>query len=338
MIRKKGSPEPFLEYVSTSDGWKLATYRYRASSRNYPAILIHGLGTNRFDVDFPDLSLSLAKYLSRKGYDTWVIELRGTGMSCRNGWIQDTLAKSKGDWTFDDYIFKDLPALVGHIQKRTKRKKLHWIGHSLGGTIVYAAIETLGNEVCASAVTLGAAMSSTAKPGIIKTLLKLDPLYKKIPFLPLKRLARLASPSTRWLAPVEDNFIYGSKNIDLETIETGLRKAVENVSTTVFLQMHDWYKNNHFRAHDRNFSYRDNLKKIRAPFLVCAGSVDGLTPYPDVHFGYREISSKDKKFRVFGRDHGCRTEYAHVDLVLGKNAPREVFPEIANWLNRHDKR
>lgn len=327
-----------LEYVETSDGWKLPAYRYPPPiSKRHPVILIHGLGTNRFNLDFPIPRFSLAKYLHRQGYDVWVVELRGAGQSHRNGWLKNVIAKSKSEWTFDDHIFKDLPALVRHIQKKTNKKKLHWIGHSLGGTMVYAAIETMGNEVCASAAILGASMNSQAKPGIIRTLLKLDPLYKKVPFLPLKLLAQLLAPVSRWLAPMEDNFIFARDNLDQKTIELGLDMAIENVSTTVFLQMHDWYRKNHFRAIHPRFSYRDHLKKIRAPFLVCAGVLDGLTPLPDVYFGYRQIASKDKKFRVFGREHGCKTDYAHVDLILGENAPKEVFPEIAAWLNRHDK-
>lgn len=328
---------PILEFAETADHWRLATYHYpQKGRRRHPVILVHGLGSNRFDLDFPDPRLSLAKFLHRQGYDTWVIELRGAGKSHQGGVVRRNLARWRARWDFDDYIFRDLPALAALIRKKTGRKKFHWIGHSLGGTIVYAALETLGSETIASGVTLGAAMSASAKPGFIRWLLKFDPLYKTIPFLPVKTLARAGSCFAEWLVPMEDNQYYARGNIDPKTIRAGLRNAVENISTTLFLQLHDWYKNNHFQSHERKFSFRNNLKKIKAPVLVCAGSVDRLTPYPDVHSGYREIGSRRKKFVVFGRDHGCRTEYAHLDLLWGKNAPREVFPVIADWLDQHD--
>lgn len=332
--------EPVVGYVDAPDHWRLATYRYRPrrSSKKYPVILVHGLGTNRFDVDFPDTRLSLAKYLYQCGFDTWVIELRGTGKSHRHGLINRCLSRLTSGWNFDDYIFKDLPALVGHIRKKTGKKKLHWAGHSLGGTVIYAAIETLGNEACASAATLGAAMSATARPGFVKLLLKVDPLVKHLPFLPMGYLARLGAPLGRWIAPLEDNFYYAIDNVDMKTVDIGLRVAVENVSTALFLQLHSWYKNNHFRSADGSYSYRNNLKRIKAPLLICAGSTDGMTPFVDVHFAFRKIGSKDKRFQVFGREQGCRTEYGHLDLVLGKNAPREVFPAIADWMERHDKK
>jgi poly(3-hydroxyalkanoate) synthetase len=319
---------PLRDDIETADGWKLAVYRYPRRSKSHPVLLIHGLGTNRYDVDFPDPHYSLAKYLHRKGFDTWIVELRGAGLSRKKGW--------RLNWTFDDYVTKDLPAAVRHIQSRTGHQKLHWAGHSLGGTLVYAAIETLGNEVCASGVTLGAAMGAVGKVGLIKFLLKVDPFVKRMPCVPMKGLARLGLPLARWMAPLEDNFFYAADNIDLNVLEKGLEVAVENVSSALFLQLHDWYKHNHFRSRDRSYSYRRHLKDIRAPFLVCAGSVDGLTAYPDVHCAYREIGSHDKSFRVFSRENGCRTEYGHMDLVLGRNAPREVFPAIADWMKNHD--
>lgn len=328
--------EPVLDTIETSDGWQLAVYRYAKRSKFHPVLLVHGLGTNRFDVDFPDPYYSLAKYLHRSGFDTWVVELRGAGRSRKKSWMANAMTALKTDWDFDDYVFKDFPAIVQHIRKKTGHKKLHWAGHSLGGTLVYAAVETLGNEVCASGVTLGAAMSASAKIGLIKFLLKVDPIVKRMPCIPLKTLAQTSGAFTRWVAPLEDNFFYAADNIDLAVMETGLKVAVENVSTPLFLQMHDWYRHNHFRAKSRDFSYRNHLKDITAPFLVCAGSVDGLTGYPDVHLAYREISSKEKSFRLFSRETGCRTEYGHMDLVLGRNAPREVFPAIAEWMKKNN--
>ncbi|MFO1520190.1 MAG: hypothetical protein U1F57_11120 [bacterium] len=39
---------------------------------------------------------------------------------------------------------------------------------------------------------------------------------------------------------------------------------------------------------------------------------------------------------MFGRKHGHRTDYGHVDLIIGNHAPREVFPKIAEWLEENE--
>jgi len=38
---------------------------------------------------------------------------------------------------------------------------------------------------------------------------------------------------------------------------------------------------------------------------------------------------------VAGQEAGLEHEYSHVDLVLGRHAPDEVFPRIGAWLDAH---
>src|SRR5262245_52793870 len=91
--------DPLKDVVETHDGWNLAVYRYRHRSKSHPVLLVHGLGTNRFDVDFPDPRYSLAKYLHRRGFDTWIVELRGAGSSRKKKWASQAMTYLKSDWT-----------------------------------------------------------------------------------------------------------------------------------------------------------------------------------------------------------------------------------------------
>lgn len=124
--------------------------------------------------------------------------------------------------------------------------------------------------------------------------------------------------------------------MDRKTLRTACRIAVENISIPLFLQLHRWYQENHFASVDRRFSYHQSLKSITAPWMVLAGSVDGLTPLPDVYYGYDQVRSHKKKFIVFGKEFGYKSDYGHLDLVLGKSAPTEVYPQIVTWLKEHD--
>mgnify|MGYP003956290385 CR=1 FL=1 len=36
----------------------------------------------------------------------------------------------------------------------------------------------------------------------------------------------------------------------------------------------------------------------------------------------------------FSRAEGYSVDYGHLDLLLGRDAPCEVFPEIASWLSQ----
>ncbi|XP_027923804.1 uncharacterized protein LOC114181530 [Vigna unguiculata] len=69
--------------VSNSD-WKLALWRYlpspEAPSRNHPLLLLSGVATNAIGYDLSPES-SFARYMSAQGFDTWILELRGAGLS-----------------------------------------------------------------------------------------------------------------------------------------------------------------------------------------------------------------------------------------------------------------
>src|SRR5262245_43087892 len=71
-----------IHYAKTGDGWQIAVTRYRPEKPNgrEPVLLCHGIGTNRFNLDLTD-ELSLARALAAAGHDTWLVELRGRGLS-----------------------------------------------------------------------------------------------------------------------------------------------------------------------------------------------------------------------------------------------------------------
>ncbi|OWM86289.1 hypothetical protein CDL15_Pgr011113 [Punica granatum] len=74
-----------LHYVSVANSdWRLALWRYQpppqAPKRNHPLLLLSGVGTNAIGYDLsPDSSF--ARYMSGQGFDTWVLEVRGAGLS-----------------------------------------------------------------------------------------------------------------------------------------------------------------------------------------------------------------------------------------------------------------
>ncbi|KAK2984221.1 hypothetical protein RJ640_013450 [Escallonia rubra] len=74
-----------LHYVPVRDSdWRLALWRYRPSpkapQRNHPLLLLSGVGTNAIGYDLAPGS-SFARYMSSQGFDTWVLEFRGAGLS-----------------------------------------------------------------------------------------------------------------------------------------------------------------------------------------------------------------------------------------------------------------
>lgn len=76
-----------LHYVSLNTcHWRLALWRYlpppQAPRRNHPLLLLSGIGTNAIGYDLSTQS-SFARYMCNQGFDTWILEVRGTGLSVR---------------------------------------------------------------------------------------------------------------------------------------------------------------------------------------------------------------------------------------------------------------
>ncbi|XP_010554083.1 PREDICTED: uncharacterized protein LOC104823959 isoform X1 [Tarenaya hassleriana] len=82
-----------LHYVSVADSdWRLALWRYlpppQVPVRNHPLLLLSGVGTNAIGYDLSPGS-SFARYMSAQGFDTWVLEVRGAGLSTRVSDLKD---------------------------------------------------------------------------------------------------------------------------------------------------------------------------------------------------------------------------------------------------------
>ncbi|BAF23544.1 Os08g0359300 [Oryza sativa Japonica Group] len=82
-------------------GWRLALWRYRppphAPARNHPLMLLSGVGTNAIGFDLSP-GASFARHMSNQGFDTWIVEVRGSGLSIRD---HDNSASSPSG-AFDD--------------------------------------------------------------------------------------------------------------------------------------------------------------------------------------------------------------------------------------------
>ncbi|VVA95192.1 unnamed protein product [Arabis nemorensis] len=72
--------------VPNSD-WRTALWRYlpspKAPKRKHPLFLLSGIATNAFTYDLSP-EFSFARFMSGLGFDTWILELRGAGLSSLN--------------------------------------------------------------------------------------------------------------------------------------------------------------------------------------------------------------------------------------------------------------
>ncbi|HDH96659.1 MAG TPA: alpha/beta fold hydrolase, partial [Proteobacteria bacterium] len=125
-------------WIRTLDGWRIALHRFvpENKTQNTPVLLCHGLAANSLVWNFSEEN-SLARYLNRRGFEVWAIDLRGAGASASS---PDETATFKPRPDFHDYLEHDLYRAVEHIKRTSKSRRVHLVGHSMGGMLGYAYI------------------------------------------------------------------------------------------------------------------------------------------------------------------------------------------------------
>jgi len=102
-------------YAATTDGWCIALYRYaaRGDRKPFPVVAGHGFAGTRLIWDLTP-ETSLVRYLANAGYDFYAVDLRGRGES----WPK-TGSRADTQWSFDDFVERDLPAAVATACERS---------------------------------------------------------------------------------------------------------------------------------------------------------------------------------------------------------------------------
>lgn len=128
----EGEVEATVHWVASDDGARLAVTRVQAEGApgGTPAVLVHGNYAHR-GFWLTDDGGGLAPYLARAGYDVWVPELRGHGLSPK--------AEEFAGVTAEDHTRRDLPAVQEAVAEATGSEAV-WVAHSAGGLYLLGAL------------------------------------------------------------------------------------------------------------------------------------------------------------------------------------------------------
>lgn len=316
--------------VPTRDGYAVALYHRPTARQRYaePVILCHGLGANRFNLDFP--GHSCAEFLREAGFDVWVAELRGASDATR--------PRGGASWryTFDDIVANDIPALIDAVRQATGRNEVLWAGHSMGGMVMYAYLGTGGAHVKAAyAVASPSTFAHYKHPDKLSGLLG-HPILKHLEVWPQSWLIGALMPFVGGKHEpffLNDLAAKGTLGFALQ------RELAYNLMTPLSLslvnQFAQWIFTKRFTSVDGSVDYLASLARVQTPVGFLAGADDQLAAPESVEAAYRTLGCPDKSYECLSRAAGNDHDYGHGDLIFAESAPREVFPRIAEFLSRH---
>ena len=271
------------------------TLRHRSAYRG-PVILLHGSFSNR-GFWLSDKGEGLARHLLDQGFDVWVMEQRGHGLSPRN---QDYLRN-----TLERYVLHDMPAVNAFVQEKTGHKPA-WVGHSLGGVIIASAVA--GGQLSAG---------NCAGIALLGTQALRRPWYLWLP---------LVGPVLRLLVWNKGELDGRSLNIGPENEPAGLINE--------YLARHSWF--GRWQLKSTRQRLLPAWKQPHAlPLLAVIAAADESDPARACRRFADYYGGTDKEQILLGKVAGFSRDYGHVDMVVSKDAAQEVWPRISDWLTRY---
>ena len=316
------------DIVMTPGPHPLGMVRKRLAGRDAraPVILVHGFGQNRYT--WHSSRRSFANYLAVEGWDVFNVDLRGHGRSRRFGAPRPKVMY--------EYIEEDLPAFAREVMRLSGHERFFLVGHSMGGLISYSVASTSMRAHTRGIVTIGSPYRFGQGSALLLLLREAAAaigwtgLFDSNPALPVRFIGNhLRKRSALWDNRILPLPIRGwvPGGVEREVLDEYLAKTFEHTSLSVALDIFKAGTAQGFKSLDGMIDYSAAFEMLDRPLLVVAGTEDQLAPPDSVRPAFERSKSKDKTYRAW--------PLGHLDLIMGRESTRTVWPLVRQWLDRH---
>ncbi len=199
------------------------------------------------------------RYLAEKGFDFYMYDLRGHGLSkSEKGYVD----------SFNDFV-RDTVSFIKYVEEETGATKVFLFGHSMGGLIAVHVAAALGDEL-KGLITSGAALEVKVT------------LTQKL----LLNALGLVSPKKRLPLPVASECLTHDENVVKRYIEDPL--VFKNPTVKLLVEFGKGVSN----------AWR-KVGAISSPALILHGEQDCLVPKSASIKLYESLRVSDKTLRVY---------------------------------------
>jgi cholesterol oxidase len=328
--------------VSTSDGTEIRLTRHKFGDKG-PIVLAPGYGNAASAFAIDTVPKNWVQYLGEHGYDVWLLDYRASPV----------LEASRTQFTVDDIATRDWPAAVDTVREQTGQDTVQVFGHCVGGLSLFMAMGA-GMEGVRSATFSSLAGNPIPTPGNqarawarMATLFKavgikfLDVEYdpKRWDGKAIEALMRLVPFRHVYNTPIARRiyFIYGDvydyENINRPTMEQAVPGFFGGGNLTFFEHISLMIRASEARDAQGQNAYWANLENFKVPINFITGEHNKMFVPKGLQRSYDTLR---KAHGPSLYSHDVIKDYAHLDLWLGSNAERDVWPIALAELEKHN--
>ena len=290
-----------------------------------PVLLVHGLGANHRNQDLhPDFSL--ARHLAARGRDVWLLTLR-SGLRPRS-------RADRRRMRFGAMAEHDLPVGVRGVLERTSAPALDYVGFSMGGMLLYAAI---GRSVPEALIRRVVIVGSPGRVGVarwMRPLLRLVP-RALVPTMRFRLGAAGVAFASEWLRTPFHAFTINPGNVAPGITRAAMMNLIEDIPGPLYADFVEWAGSDGEIRTSQGAALA-GLQGVGTPALFLAGTADKLAPIASVRRAFdawgKDRPTVAKRFVSVGRAFGQLQDYGHGDLVIGASVAVDLFAPIASFL------
>jgi poly[(R)-3-hydroxyalkanoate] polymerase subunit PhaC len=307
---------------------KSTLYRYRSSQRRHPipVLLVFAL-INRPDIFDLRPGGSFVEYMLEQGYDVYLIDW---------GYPEEEDA----DMGLEHYVCDELHGAIREVLRSSGQDELTLLGWCIGGTLclLYAGLDE-ENPVRNMALlttpvdTRGSLYASWVGRDSFDVDYAAEG-FRAVPGPAIDWANKLMKPVTNYWTTYRrlwEQVLEGTSRRD--AYQTMARWIADNppFPARAYREWITWmYKENRLvRQRMRLRGERVDLKRIEQSLLVVTAGADHIAPPEGTHPLFELVGSED--VTRLDRPGG------HIGLMAGSGARKDIWPEIADWLEERSK-
>ena len=345
--------EPRSHIVPTADGVTIGLTNYHGGTKG-PVVLAPGFSVRAWSFAAATVPDNLVEQLCAAGYDVWLFDYRASADSGNS-------RTHPPAFTIDDIASKDWPAAVDFIRRYTGAKDLQAMAHCVGSMSLLMGLargwvpgfrQVLSSQLTLHPVTdwLNYLKSDLGMSQLMGRISQLDGVFDFTPNaeddtsneidavafqLPVPEGQACKNPTCRRVFGVYGpSYDHGQLGHDTHV---ALASMFSRISLAPFAQLQDIMRDGRVVDAEGEDTYltQDNARRMILPITFLAGSTNQIF-YPES--GQRTMSW----LKRHNPDHAGLYKqilfpgYAHMDLFIGRNAGRDVAPQIVAELDRYN--